>query len=605
MTQLALQQIYQQQVQEDEAGLRAFETLLNCYCREVAGPENTVSIGAVFGKQAWPLALRAAMHKGEVMQVVMPRIECRLLVVIQANSSTGNYRYSSSAYYKNPGQSWTRLTWRKLATLLLKDLAVKYEQPFNDELLVQIHDSVAVTRGFLNTGVKIPDNEPLADFLFSEQSLRFGHPFHPAPKSRQGFSAAEVEAYSPELGASFPLHYFSVRKEFLLQRSVLPHACQELVAAHAPIQADEDDALLALHPWQADFLLKQPLLRQALADGRMKDHGLQGECYYPTSSVRTLYHPDNAYFYKGSLHVRLTNCVRKNAIYELDGALAVTRIMRELMPHLSMRFQNLRVMEEPAYQSVDLRDADEQQNRLLTEGFGMILRQGIATFLEEGITPIMAGALFGNKGIGDQWVKQLIQQHAQHGNETLPKAMENWFRAYVRQLLPPVFYCFFEHGVIFEPHLQNVVIGMRNGLPTQLFLRDFEGVKLVDERYTTTHLAREQARVRQALCYSEEKGWKRIAYCLFVNNFCEAITQLAQGDTYMERNLWAMLAEEIQCYRQQHGSERSTAYIDALLAGEAFPAKANLINRFFKRADKAVTYVPLFNPLATCREGAL
>ncbi|MDZ4261354.1 MAG: IucA/IucC family protein, partial [Pseudomonadota bacterium] len=228
MSQQTLQRFYQERAYEDEAGQRAIETLLNCYCREVAGPEGHVSVGSLFGKNDWPLALRAVMHHGQVMQILMPRIDVRLLLVMQ-DSLTGNYRYSNTAYFKVPGRSWAYLGWEKLATLLLKDLSLKYEQPYNHELIAQIHDSVAVTRTFLVNPETPPPGDPLQAFLYSEQSLRFGHPFHPAPKSRQGFTSEDVTAYSPEMRVCFQLHYFSVKREYLLQSSTLEASCDALI----------------------------------------------------------------------------------------------------------------------------------------------------------------------------------------------------------------------------------------------------------------------------------------------------------------------------------------------------------------------------------------
>ena len=602
----ALQRSYKNHTHHDEAGLRAMETLLNCYCREVAGPEGLVNIGSLFGKNDWPLALRAVMPQGEVMQVMMPRINIRLLLVI-TDSLTGNYRYSNTAYYKMPGRSWADLQWDKLAVLILEDLSLKYEQPFNYELLAQIRESVSVTRTFLNRDDITLAKEPLQAFIDSEQSLRFGHPFHPAPKSRQGFTPEDVITYSPEMGVGFQLHYFSVQREYLLQSSILETPCDELIHTDSAILLTEqraDFALLPVHPWQANYLLQLPLVQDAITQGKLCDLGVQGDLYYPTSSIRTLYHPDKAYFYKCSLHVRITNCVRKNAIYELDGALRVTEIMSKLLPELSACFPGLRIMEEPAYQSIDLRAKDEQQNRLVTEGFGMILRQGIKSILDEGITPLLAGALFGNTGFGTDWLEGLLAEHGQQQGLSRDEAAESWFSAYVEQLMPPILYCFFKHGVIFEPHLQNVLIGMKDGCPQQLFLRDFEGVKLQADIFET-QLFNETEQVRSALCYPKEKGWKRIVYCLFVNNFCEAINQLAKSDSKLEIRLWAVVSEQLMAYQQQHGNTRSLEQVNSLLAGKPFPAKANLINRFFKRADKQVIYVPLHNPLKGSVEAAL
>jgi len=599
-----LQLKYQQGVSEDEAGQRGLETLLNCYCREVATPEEQVTMGSLFGQGDWPLALRAAMKSGEVMHILMPRINTRLLMVVTQDSLTGNYRYHSPGYFKTTGQRWQRLEWHTLATQLLKDLSLKYDQPFNHELLQQVRESVGVTRTFLGELESLPPTEPLQAFLHSEQSLLFGHPFHPAPKSRQGFSHQDVMRYSPEMRVGFALHYFSVKREFLLQQSVLDESCDAVVAANAPVSLQaslmEDFALIPVHPWQAEHLLKQPLVLDALKRGHLNDLGIQGDPYYPTSSIRTLFNPHNDYFYKCSLHVRITNCVRKNAIYELDGALMVTRVMRELQPQLVANFPGLRVMEEPAYQSVNLGAEDTEQNRLVTEGFGMILRKGVQGVMEERVTPVLAGALFGNRALGETWMETFLQQAETRNSLSQQTLLEQWFTAYVEQLMPPVLYCFFQHGVIFEPHLQNVLIGIAEGLPVRLYLRDFEGVKLQPEHFPEERLSGVSEKVRKSLWYNEEKGWKRIVYCLFVNNFCEAIAQLAAGNSNAEARLWRIVHEQLHAYQLQYGNDASSHRINELLAGEAFPAKANLINRFFKRADREVSYVPLHNPLNHC-----
>ncbi len=41
---------------------------------------------------------------------------------------------------------------------------------------------------------------------------------------------------------------------------------------------------------------------------------------------------------------------------------------------------------------------------------------------------------------------------------------------------------YFEHGVVLEPHLQNVLIGVDDdGMPRQVLFRDLEGTKLLPE----------------------------------------------------------------------------------------------------------------------------
>jgi len=534
------------------------------------------------------------------MHILLSHSGERLLVVVDQASATGNYRYRSPFYHKSPGRPWAPLDWRILATLLLRDLASQNDVPFNQELLEQIRDSVAVTGAILAAPQPAEPRETLAAYLDSEQSLAYGHPFHPAPKSRQGFSAADLQHYAPELRARFPLHYFAVRREHWLQQSLLPESADALLAAQAPagLEADDEFALLPTHPWQARYLMSLPAVQAALEQDRLRDLGPQGPAYFATSSIRTLFHPDNPYFYKCSLHVRITNCVRKNAIYELDGALQVTRIMRIIGPRLAAQFPTLRILEEPAYASVRLGNDETPAEREAAEGFGLILRQGLDPADTAATTPLLAGSLFGNHTRGQTRLADIIGRLARKQAAPWDTVAEDWFSAYVEQLLPPVLHCFFDYGIVFEPHLQNVLVGLTHDWPSHVWLRDFEGVKLVAGRFNAVPLDAVDARVRQALFYSEDQGWNRIAYCLLVNNFCEAVAQLSALHPSLEPRLWRIVGHQLRCYLAQHGNPNATRRVNALLAGAPFPAKANLINRFYKRPDRDSTYIPLPSPLA-------
>jgi len=593
-----------------DAARRAMETLLNCYCREVAAPHGQLAVGLPEAGQDWPQSLRMALRAAPagqcVLHISLPHTRGRLLVAVAAPSDTGNFSYTSAFYAKADGKPWAILDWEALAATLLRELGQQTGSGHNEELMQQMRDSVGVTAAVLALADPGPfAAQPAAAFIASEQSLLFGHPFHPAPKSRQGVTHADMLRYSPETGARFPLHYFAVQREHLLQRSLLERSCDEIVAAQAPagLAPDDGHALLPVHPWQASHLLAHPLVAAALEGGQLRYLGPQGAEYFPTSSIRTLYHPDQEYFYKCSLNIRITNCVRKNAHYELEGALQVSEIMRGLMPELKQRFAGLEVLEEPAFMSVDLKSGDAAGDRDVSEAFGMILRRGWQDFLRPGAVPLLAGALFGNHVHGAARLRELVAQ-AGGGMATAPAMAERWFSHYVEELMYPVLYCYFAHGLIFEPHLQNVLVGVADGLPRQIFLRDFEGVKLTREHYSADALHGVSEAARSALWYSAELGWNRIAYCLFVNNFCEAVDQLAGSDTLLRQRLWAVVRHHVERYQKLHGDARSAARLGELLAGAPLPGKTNLLNRFFKRADRATTYVPVGNPMAAAMAGA-
>ncbi|WP_024303227.1 IucA/IucC family siderophore biosynthesis protein [Pseudogulbenkiania sp. MAI-1] len=584
---------------------RCQETLLNCYCREIAGPNGQLRIGPPFGQNDWPAAIRMILQRdqGQVLQVQLPHTHDRLLTIVEAASVTGNYRYRSPVFHKAENKPWALLDWEALAALLLREMALQHEVAPNAELMEQIRNSVEVGTEVL--ALPVPDAipaDPVEAYIDSEQSLTFGHPFHPTPKSRQGFSDDDLRRYSPELRTRFPLAWFAVRREDLAQQSLMAASCDELIAPNAPA-APEGCVAVPVHPWQAGFLRQHPLVRQALASGRLQDLGVQGGDFYPTSSIRTLYQPGNPYFYKLSLNIRITNCVRKNAWYELESAMQVNRVLRPLQPELARLFPGLQLMEEPAFMSVDLKDADAEQNRQVIEGFGLILRQSVDVLRTPDSVPLLAGSLFGNHYYGEARTRKLLAGLAAREGGRIEAVTERWFSAYVEQLIYPVFHLFFAHGVVFEPHLQNVVLGLEKGWPKQLFLRDFEGVKLTPSRHPAETMPDISERARASLWYEEELGWNRIAYCVFVNNLCEVVTQLGAGTPGLTQRLWSIVRHHLHYYQAHYGNAASSRRINALLTGVPFPAKTNFSNRFFQRADRASTYVPVTNPIALAGGG--
>ena len=581
------------------AARRCQETLLNCYCREVAGPNGQSRVGPLVGQNDWPAAITMTVQRerGHVLQIELPHVHDSLLAVVGGAWITGNHRYLSPIYHKAENKPWALLDWEALAALLLREMALQPELPPNTELMEQIRNSVAVSTEVLTMPVppSIPA-DPVDAYLDSEQSLTFGHPFHPTPKSRQGFSDEDLLRYSPELRTRFPLAWFAVPREDIAQQSLLDAPCDQLIAANAPA-VPADRVAVPVHPWQAGYLRKHPLVRDALANGRLLDLGTQGEDFFPTSSIRTLYQPGNPYFYKLSLNIRITNCVRKNAWYELESAMHVNRVLRPLMPELARLFPSLALMEEPAFLSVDLKHADVEKNRQVIEGFGLILRQSVDTLRTPDTVPLLAGSLFGNHYYGEARMERLLTGLAAQSGVHSEAMIERWFSAYVEQLVYPVFYLFFSHGVIFEPHLQNVVLGLRQGLPAQIFLRDFEGVKLTPSHHPAASMPGLSERAQASLWYDEDQGWNRIAYCLFVNNLCEVIAQLGANKPAMTARLWSVVRHHLHVYQHRHGNAASARRVNALLAGTPFPAKTNFSNRFFQRADRASTYVPVTNPI--------
>ncbi|MFI6018201.1 IucA/IucC family protein [Streptomyces sp. NPDC051287] len=525
-------------------------TLLNCLIREVSAPEHQVTVADGH------LLLR------------LPRRDLLLRARLRRTSLIGAHRFQGPVQRLADG-TWTPVDWRQLAGFVEDELELRTGVA-NEEFVSQVADSRETIRTVLE---KRAASAPHADpYVASEQSLVFGHRFHPTPKARTG-DPADWLAYGPETGACFRLRHLAVRRHLIVEKGELA----ELDALCPP--SGPQFAMLPVHPWQYRLLQGDARLREALAAGDVVDTGPAGPELVPTASVRTLYHPGSDVFLKFSLNVRLTNCVRRHARYELPGAVALDRLLRPVFAGLSRRHPGCALLAEPGYRTLDGGPG-------LLEGLGVIVRSGLRGHLRPGVTPLLAAAVADEYPTGPAHVSHLL---ARGDGDVLA-----WWDAYLRLLLPPVLAAYFEHGVVLEPHLQNVVVGVHaDGTPAQMLFRDLEGTKLLPGPHRQA-LAELPDEVRESLSYDAERGWNRVAYCLLVNHTADLLGALADLDPAREPALWGLVRDHLADYARTAGQPPR---LRALLSGVPLPAKANLLLRWARQADRHATYVPLPSPL--------
>ena len=592
------------------------QSLLNCLVREVSGPEEQVR------EDDGQLIVRLARSD-------------RLLRLGTCRRSAGpGPRLTGDAAIRQ-GDSWQPVGWAELIPLIAAELTLATGVA-NDEFAAQVrgsHASIAAileARGAGTAGreagqdaagqIAAVAGEPrVARYLASEQALVAGHRFHPAPKARSA-EPADWLPFAPEAGARFPLRFLAVRGD-ALDADGDTSAVDGLGAPAAP----DGYHVLPAHPWQLRLLAGKPWLRRAFHDRVLVDLGDGARAVVPTSSVRTVYDPVADVFCKFSLNVRITNCVRKNSWYELAGAVALTAMLGPVAADLAARFPGTAVLGEPGYRTVSLPDVEA------VEGLSVIVRDGLGGCLAPGVTPLLAAALTepplgeagvsgggslsgdtgpasetgpaGDAGVGGSGSRALSDGTGALFDERAPDWLLAWWEAYVRQVAPPVLHALFGHGVVFEPHLQNVLVGVDgDGLPAQAIFRDLEGVKLVTPRHDET-LAGLKPEVARALGYDSERAWHRVAYCLFVNHLAEIAATIADrhpgaaeepAAAGFEAALWERAREVLTGFAGDHGWPPALL---ALLAGVPLPAKANLRLRWARGADREAAYVSVQNPL--------
>lgn len=592
------------------AELQHCRLLINCYAREVAMQEHTLAV--LPAHQLADAVPQLAGYHGQVLDIALPRMDSRLRVGVLHVSATANFDYTTPAYLSSGGDAWREAPWQDLARLLIEDLSRRAGTAFNDELLQQIGDSIATMQDVLDrqpvaaAPCQPSSWTPLQAYIDSEQSLLTGHPFHPAPKSRADWSPAEQRHYSPEHKASMALHYFQIPQSWLASDSVDGEPAAALLArvgGHG-LQAEPGSVIVPLHPWQAGWMRRQQRIAAALHSGEVRDLEPRGLPFHPTASIRTLLAQDARHFLKLSLNMRITNCIRNNARHELQSALTGTRLYRNLRSAMQQRFPGFHVLEERAFVTVAFPGADGADKEL-ADGFGVLAREGMADLMQQGVRPAVCAALFGNGAHGRARVFALIERYALHRGYTLERAARLWFARYAETAVHPILYLLFEHGIAFEPHMQNTLVGLdADGAPTHFILRDLELTRLAPLAQPLARTLALDAATLSELCCSDERAWIRIGYCLFVNNLCEVIATIANGNQQLYLGLWGVLRHTLQDYLARYPNPSASRRIHGLLAGEPLPAKGNLLTRFLRQADRQASYLPLYHPLAVVNGAA-
>jgi siderophore synthetase component len=535
----------------------ACQALLNCLIREVAAPED----------QAW--------EDGGHLIIRLPRSAVTLRARLRRPSAGIGPRTAREVQVRQEGM-WRDIGWRRLADLIAAELTLA-TGTVNAEFVSQVRDGHAAFAAILAAraeklaGDDRDGGDRVEAYLASEQALVAGHRFHPSPKTRQG-SPRDWLRYAPEAGARFPLRFLAVREEALAEEG--DGSALDRLGGPVPPPGTR---LLPVHPWQFQLMASQPWLRRAMCRGLLTDLGEGSREVVPTASVRTVYDPVADVFCKFSLNVRITNCLRKLAWYELPGAVVLTRRLAPVFAELGRKFPGTVLLGEPGYRTAALACRDAY------EGLAVIVREGVRARIAPDVTPLLAASLTEPAG-------GLFD--GRDGDWLLA-----WWQAYVQIVAPPVLDAFFGHGVVLEPHLQNVLVGVDgDGRPVQAVFRDLEGTKLVPSRHGAL-LAGLAPGVARGLAYDARRGWDRVAYCLLVNHLAEvaaAIADRCAPAADCERELWRQARQVLTEAAAEHGWPPE---LRAVLAGVPLPGKANLRLRWYRDADRKAGYIPVPNPL--------
>ncbi|MBW3574575.1 MAG: IucA/IucC family siderophore biosynthesis protein [Actinobacteria bacterium] len=567
------------------------QRLLNAYLRES-------------GSVPVPLAHAPAEAPG-AMCVRLPLTGACLATVPTHLSPTGHHRFGP-CWWETVEGSWRPVGAMAAAQLLVAEVAATDpDQDRREErrrsLLAQVADSTARTARYLDAELRgtVPVPVPGSPdvFLNAEQALRTGHPFHPTPKSVDGFSDEDLKRYAPELGAVFALHWLALAPEVTTTVTVHGGAgLRPLDAVRPEARARlggrrRDWPLLAVHPWQAAYLHDIPDVRSLVEDGLVVPLGPLGGAVTPTSSVRTVWDPSTGSFLKLPLAVRITNFVRVNPPVQLDRSLHASGVLAWVLPRL--RLPGLSILLEQGYRALRPACLAPEGASSLIAASAVLVRQGPA--LTRQAPMVVAALLEPSARTGEPLLAAAVHAAGRAAGRPPDTVAVPWLRCYLEVSLVPLVRLLAEGGVGLEAHTQNALVTLEDGWPAHMHVRDLEGTSVDGAHPLAAGGYGGILPSASPALYSTDEVWRRFAYYVVVNHLGDLVATLARSTGPDEGELWR---EVRGCLVALGGRlpDEGKRRVHALVSAPELPAKANFASRFLERSEEPM-YVAISNPL--------
>ncbi|KKI85307.1 IucA/IucC family protein [Shouchella clausii] len=524
--------------------------------------------------------LQQKMHGPFIMELHLPIQKTTLWIDVPYRSLVGRHTFGDVFRIKQGGK-WQQEEPFSAMILLVQELhAQAKSNPEKrsscfEECLLRMIDSLQTMHSYIE--VRQKDGGELYEskqcFIDSEQSLLYGHWFHPTPKSRQGMAYWQHSLYAPELKGRFQLHYFLVHHDLVEHGSLLESSACELVAQDVGAPSfrnnDQNWIVFPMHPLQAQYLLKHTSVIKAMEQGLIKDIGPAGKLFSATSSIRTVTSESGKWMYKFSIPVKVTNSLRLNRRHELQAGMLVATLLHHSE---TLRInKGFHMIGDPAYMTVRLPGMEES-------GFETIIRENPFQDGGAGVTSIAALTQDPLPGY-DSKLAGLMKKVAVRECLPVSTVSIHWFKHYIDVAVRPLIHLYDELGLALEAHQQNSLLNVYSGYPSAFYYRDNQGYYLANS-YKDALLAKEpKLKDVDGLFYKDALIDDRFAYYLILNQVFSLICRFGVDGLQEEAVLLEVLRSALAELEVTLGGA-GKRFVQGLLGNEQLACKANLLTRF-------------------------
>ncbi|WP_253905553.1 IucA/IucC family siderophore biosynthesis protein [Bacillus sp. THAF10] len=470
-----------------------------------------------------------------------------------------------------------------------------------DELILRLIDSYQTMCTYIEKGMETctTNHAETKSFIELEQSLMFGHWLHPTPKSRQGMTQWQQQMYAPELEGKFPLHFFEVEKSLVKEYHSTDFRpttmIENLLKDYGYDSSATSKTYYPMHPLQAQWLIQQQHVKKAMDQGLIRYLGPIGPEFSATSSIRSVYNENEAWMFKFSIPVKVTNSLRVNKAHELYAGV----VMADVFNNLPFKEQhpNFHIINDPASLSLALPCSEEEN------GFEVIIRENpFPKGKNKGL--ISVAALIQDPLPGQHSIlKQLINKQAKTEGKSNEEVAWKWFEQYWDKAILPMFCLYEQYGIALEAHQQNSLLDVSNIYPQDYYFRDNQGYYLSNNYKKALVKITPALANRAELFYEEKLIHDRFAYYLFINHVFSIVHRFGADQILEEEHLLFWLQEKLHVLSKNF-SKGGKGFVDYLLHTPTIACKANLLTSFhdvdelLAEMEQAV-YTSIPNPFCT------
>ena len=386
------------------------------------------------------------------------------------------------------------------------------------------------------------------------QSILNGHPKILLNKGRIGWGQDALNSFAPEAGLSFQLHWLAVSRELLtgtlpsqeLLDESFDQAAKEKFLTHALALGLElnQHCLIPVHPWQWDRFIS---LQFAGLIGQKKIIylGAGGDEYRPQISLRTLSNVKRPKLVdiKLPLSILNTSCVRGLPAKSIAIGSQVSSILEQICQddHL-LTTAGTKVLRELAGVSVlhgdfqKIKDAPYRYHEYL----GAVWRESARSKIAEAEKAIITASLFHQDESNHSLIGAYIKQS---GLSTL-----QWLKEYFRVVVIPLYHLQLEYGVGMVAHGQNIILVLKDFIPTGMILKDFQG----DLRLSSEQPEKGKAYFKDVEAQMTKLPPQYLIHDLITGHFITVLRfiseVLKESDAFPEEDFYQILGQELSAY---------------------------------------------------------